>query len=159
MSLYVFFKPLHIKEQTFKDVPMFELSSFVVYEINKIGLDTMMLGDNATRYENRYVVKNINYTDNTKEYILNIKANNGLYKDKIVNLVGDVVLSREDGLTFETSSAEYNQQTSITTIDNDYVAYRGESFIVGSSAVYNHKKNKVQSKKVVANYKLSEKSI
>lgn len=145
-----------MKQQKFVDVPLFELSTFITYEINKIGLDTMMLGTRAIRYTNRYTVDNINFTDNTKEYIANIKANTGVYKQDILTLNGNVVYTRADGLILETSKAIYNKTNGITTIDNDYVLYKGDNKVIGSSAKYNGVSNKIVSKNVTAKYQIKE---
>ena len=151
------FKPLDVKQQNFVDVPLFELQSFVVYEINQLGLDTMMLGSNAIRYSDRYTVKNIDYTDNSKDYIVNMKANNGIYKNNIVVVNDDVVYTREDGLTFQTKEAVYNKKTSIAKTDTPYILYQGQNRVTGSSIIYNSKLNTIQSNQVVAKYQLKEK--
>jgi len=147
---------MNIKQQEFVDVPLFELSTFIIYEINKVGLDTMMIGTRAIRYADRYRIDNINYTDNTQEYIANMKANNGLYKNDILTLTGDVIYNREDGLVMETSKAVYNKKNTVTTIENDYVSYRGSNRVIGSSAKYNNKLNKIASKNVIAKYQIKE---
>ena len=155
--IFVGFKPLDVKQQNFVDVPLFELQSFVVYEINQQGLDTMMLGSNAIRYSNRYTVKNIDYTDNSRDYIINMKASSGIYKNNIVSVDGDVVYTREDGLTFQTQKAIYNKKTSIAKTDSSYILYQDKNRVRGSSIIYNNKLNTIQSKRVVAKYQLKEK--
>jgi len=148
---------MNLKQQKFIDVPLFELSTFIIYEINKVGLDTMMLGTKAIRYADRYSVDNINYTDNTQKYIANMKADNGIYKNEILTLSGNIIYTREDGLTMETSKAIYNKKNSVTTIDNDFVSYKGNNRVIGSSAIYNNKNNKLASKNVIAKYQIKEK--
>ena len=148
---------MDIKEQKFEDVPLFELISFTLHELNRVGLQTMMTGDNAIRYSDRYTVKNIDYTDNSKEYIANMKAKQGLYKDETVELEDDVVYSREDGLTFETSKVVYNKRTNIAIIDTDYASYKDKHIVKGSFVKYNNSLNQVESKNVTAIYKLKAK--
>jgi LPS export ABC transporter protein LptC len=148
---------MNLKKQEFTDVPLFELTSFTLHELNRAGLQTLMTGDSAIRYSDRYSVKNIDYTDNSKEYIANMKARHGLYKDEVVELEDDVIYSREDGLTFETSRASYDKKSTIATADADYVSYRGKNTINGSFVKYNNSLNRVESKNVVATYQLSEK--
>ncbi|SMP88921.1 Lipopolysaccharide-assembly, LptC-related, partial [Epsilonproteobacteria bacterium SCGC AD-308-P11] len=105
MMIFFLFKPMHIKQQEFVDVPLFELSSFSLYELNKKGLNNTMIGTKGTRYSDRYTVENIDYTDNSEKFIANMKADNGIYKDDIVYLEGNVTYTREDGLVFFTQSA------------------------------------------------------
>jgi len=156
--IFTMFHPRDIKEQKFEDVPLFELNSFVIYDVDKTGLETMMLGNSAFRYSDKYIVKNINFTDNTQEFIVNMKAKNGIYKDDTVVFNGDVVCSREDGLTFETKEATYNHKTDITEITDDFIAYMGSNTIVGSSASYDNKLNIITSKNIISNYKLRGKN-
>ena len=156
--IFVSFKPMKIKKQKFVEVPMFQLDKFSLHELNQIGLITIMRGSNALRFKDRYKVENIDYTDNSKKYIANIKANDGLYKDKdgILKLKGDVVYEREDGLTFKTSKALYDQNTSIVTTDEKYILYRNKDQVTGVSLVYDNAKNILKSKQVRAVYQLKE---
>lgn len=158
MMIFFLFKPMHIKQQEFVDVPLFELSSFSLYELNKKGLNNTMTGTKGTRYRDRYTVENIDYTDNSEKFIANMKADNGIYKDDIVYLEGNVTYTREDGLVFFTQSATYNKKTSIAHTDNSYVSYRGKDKVTGSSLRYNNLLNQVSSKNVVAIYNFQEKT-
>ncbi|MCD6191295.1 MAG: LPS export ABC transporter periplasmic protein LptC [Sulfurimonas sp.] len=154
MAIFFLFKPMNIKKQEFVDVPLFELTSFTLHELNTQGLQTMMRGNKAVRYADRYSVVDIDYTDNSKEYIANMRAKHGLYKDEIIELEDDVVYSREDGLTFETSKVHYNKKTSIAIADADYVSYRDKNIVNGSFVKYNNSLNRVESKNVTAIYQL-----
>lgn len=155
--IFFLFKPLNIKEQNFTDIPLFELETFILYELNTQGLATLMIGTEGIRYANRYQIKDIDYTDNSKQYIANMKAKHGIYKDEIVHLNGDVVYSREDGLVFTTQEIEYNKKTSVAHTDKAYVAYKGENIVRGESLDYNNLLNRSNSTNVVANYKIMEK--
>ena len=84
LAIFLLFKPLDIKEKVFKDVPVFEFKNFTMYDLDTQGLKTMMSGSVARRYVDRYTVKDINYTDNTKKHRANLVAKNGIYtKEKI----------------------------------------------------------------------------
>jgi len=156
-SIYVFFKPLNIKQQSFVDVPLFELKDFTMYELDTKGLRTIMLGSAATRYSNRYTVQDIDYTDNEKEeYIANMKAKHGIYKNDMVTLSGDVEYVRDDGLTFKTQKAVYNKKSSDVVSDVGYVAYLNDSVVRGSYIKYNNEKNRIFSKNVTAKIQLQE---
>ncbi len=157
MILFLF-KPLEIKEQSFTDVPLFSISNFTMYEFDTNGLTTLMNGEQATRYKNRYTVEKIDYTDNSKEYTANMKSNSGIYKNEIVYLDGDIVYSREDGLTFETQKATYNKKTALAVADGDFVLYQGQNRVTGKALKYNNSSEKVESKNVSAIYHLKEKN-
>jgi LPS export ABC transporter protein LptC len=157
ISIYLFFKPLDIKQQPFVDVPLFEIKDFTMHELNTKGLMTIMLGSEATRYSNRYVVKNMDYTDNEKKYIANMQAKKGIYKDNLVTLLGDVEYVREDGLTFKTQKASYSKKTSNIISDVGYVASLNGSEIRGTYIRYNNNKNRIFSKNVQAKIQLENK--
>ncbi len=156
MMILFLFKPLEIKESSFGDVELFSISSFTMYEFDSHGLITLMNGTKAIRYSDRYRVDDIDYTDNSKEYVANMKSNSGIYKGDIVYLDGDIVYVREDGLTFETQKATYNKKTSIAIADGDYLLYRGANRVIGKGLHYNSSLEKVASKNVTAKYQLKE---
>ena len=136
---------------------MFELKDFTMYELDTKGLRTIMLGSAATRYSNRYTVQDIDYTDNEKEeYIANMKAKHGIYKNDMVTLSGDVEYVRDDGLTFKTQKAVYNKKSSDVVSDVGYVAYLNDSVVRGSYIKYNNEKNRIFSKNVTAKIQLQE---
>lgn len=155
MILFLF-KPLEIKEQSFVDVPLFSISSFTMYEFDTNGLITHMNGEKATRYKDRYTVEKIDYTDNSKEYIANMKSDSGIYKNEVVYLDGNIIYVREDGLTFETQKATYNKKTSLAAADGDFVLYQDKNRVTGNALKYNGSSEKTEAKNVTANYYLKE---
>jgi len=138
------------------DVPLFELKDFTLYELDRVGLHTIMLGSEATRYTNRYTVKDMDYTDSSKGYIANMKADSGVYKNDFVTLLGNVAYRRDDGLTFKTQKATYNKKTSIAQSTVGYIANFNESVLHGSYIQYNNEKNRIFSKNVQATIQLQE---
>jgi len=156
LSIYFFFKPIKIEEQVFVDIPLFEMNKFTLYELDESGLTTLMIGKNTTRYSDRYVVSDINFTDDSKEYLVNIVANNGIYKNKILKLKDHIYFSREDGLTFQTEQAEYDQNSNIIKTDGKYLSSMGNSTLSGDSLVYYGLEKKIKSKNIFAIYQLGE---
>lgn len=158
IMIYVGFKPQYVEQQDLVDVPLFELDSFVLHELNQERLITIMKGSETKRYSDRYSVTDIDYTDNSKELLANIKANIGLYRDRvdIVDLTGDVIYNREDGLVFESDEAIYNKKTAIAKTQKDYIMYRDENIVIGTSLVYDNANGKIKSKNVVAKYQIKE---
>ncbi len=157
LMIFFLFKPLNLKQQSFVDIPLFELNGFTLHEMNREGLVTFMNGREAIRYSDRYVVNDINYTDNSKKYIANMKAKHGIYKDDVINLDGEIIYVREDGLTFRTNSAQYDKQTHIVRADGKYVSYRGSNVISGDALKYNNLLDTAESKNVSVTYKLGDK--
>lgn len=155
MILFLF-KPMAIKQHVFKEVPLFTISNFTMHELDQKGLVTLMNGSNAARFTDRYRVEEMDYTDNSKEYMANMKANSGVYKNEVVHLNGDILYVREDGLTFETQKAVYNKKTAIATADGNFVLYRGANRVTGEKLKYNNSLEKIESKNVNAIYKFEE---
>ncbi len=158
LVVFIGFKPMNVKQQEFVDVPLFELMEFTLYELNQDGLVTIMKGNKATRYEDRYKVTNIDYTDNSKKYMANMRADKGLYKDKneVLDLKDNVIYNREDGFIFETEKINYNKVTSIAKTNKKYVMYKDDHKITGTSLIYNNSSNKIASKNIIAIYHLKE---
>lgn len=154
--IFFLFKPLDIKEQKFTDIPLFELTTFTMYELNNHALETLMIGTKGVRYSNRYTVEDIDYTDNSRNYLANMRADFGVYKNDIVDLEGNVFYSREDGLVFETQKVLYNKKKAIAYVNQEYVSYRGSNRVVGTSLEYNNLLKQSKSTDVVANYKIEE---
>lgn len=157
MILFLF-KPLEIKEQSFVDVPLFSISSFTMYEFDSKGLITLMNGEKATRYKDRYSVEKIDYTDNSKKYIANMKSNSGIYKNDVVYLDGDILYVREDGLTFKTQKATYDKKTSVAMTEGDFVLYRGANIVTGKELKYDSSLDRVASKNVTVKYQLEKRN-
>ena len=154
--IYFLFEPLDVKKQDFKDVPQFDLGVFTLYELDTQGLTTLMTGKKSVKYSDRYEVKDIDYTDNSKEFIANMQADRGLYKDDIVDLEGNVLYSREDGLVFESDEITYNKKTTIAISKKSFVMYRDGDIIHGTSLEFNNLKRQARITDVVAKYKLED---
>ena len=154
--IFFLFKPLQIKEKNFGEIPLLDMNEFVMYELDNQGLHTLMAGKKALRYKDRYVVDYVDFTDNSKEYISNMKADKGLYKNDIVDLEGNVFYVREDGLSFESPTMKYNTKSSVATTKDNYVAYRDQNKMRGTSLEYNSLLKKMKSKKVTINYQIAE---
>lgn len=157
LGIFFFFQPMVIKEENYGEIPLFKVEDFTLYELNLFGLSTFMRGENGTRFSNRYEVQKINYTDNSQKYLANMVANKGIYKNKQVDLYGDVVYTREDGFRFLTQTASYNKLTAIVSTNTNYEAFMGDEHrLKGSSLQYNNKNKTAYSQNVDAVYKMVE---
>jgi len=154
--IFLFFKPLKLKEQHFVDVPQLELKHFTMYEFTPVGLQTYMLGASGTKYDDKFIVKGIDYTDKSPKYIANMQAQKGIYKNDIVTLEGNVTYSRDNGFHFFTQKLVYNKKTSQAVSNVGYTAKIGENKIEGTYIKYNNKFNRVYSKNIDAIYQLKE---
>lgn len=156
LSIYLLFEPLKIKEENFGEVPLFEVKEFLLYELSPKGLSTFMKGALGVRYENRYEVQEIHFTDNSHKYLANMVAKSGIYEAKQVFLEGDVRYSRDDGFVFETQSASYNKETMFAYSHTEYNSSKKQSHIEGKWLEYDNKNMRIKSSDVVAVYNLDE---
>ena len=156
--IYVFFEPMDVKKQNFVDIPQFNLNDFTLYELDIHGLSGYMTGKESVKYSDRYEVVDIDYTDNSKKFIANMKADHGLYRDDRVDLEGNVVYSRADGLVFESDKIMYNKKTTVLRSDQKFVMYRDKDVVRGSSLRYNNLREQAKITDVVAKYQLEEKT-
>jgi len=154
--IYLVFQPLDLKKQEFVEVPLFEIKGFTMYELDTKGLKTILFGTDSKRYSDRYTVENVNYTDSSKLYIANMKADHGIYKDENIFLKDNVTYAREDGLTFESDMADYYKKSGIISTDMDFIIMQGENNAIGTSLEYNNITNKIKAKKIKAIYQLQE---
>ncbi len=156
MLIYFLFEPIKTTKQKYVDLAQLNVGEFILYDLDTKGLKTIMTGKKALRFSNRYIVDDINYTDNSKKFISNMKANHGVYKANLVDLKGNVVYVREDGITFNTDSMLYNTTTKIVTTKDYYTSNKGESQMSGTGLSYNAALKQMKSKKIKIIYKLDE---
>lgn len=154
--IFFLFKPIEIKQQEINNMPLLELNNFKMTELNNKGLLSISEGFKGFKYDDKYTVSNLNYTDNTKKFLSNIRANNGTYIGNIIKLDGDVVYSREDGFSFQTQNANYNEKTKVARATTDYVSHMNGNEARGSSIQYDTIRGIVKSKNIVAKYKIKE---
>ncbi len=154
--IFVLFKPLDLKARNSGEIPLLELEDFKIIELGKDGLSSIMKGSTGLKYSDRYLINDLDYTDNTNKLIANIKSNHGVYKGEMIYLKGDVVYTRADGLSFRTQKAKYNQKTDIVVAQTKYVSYINEHRATGSWMQYNNALGKIKSKNIFATYKLKE---
>ena len=154
--IYFLFKPMEIKETNTQEVPLFSIDKFTLHELDQNGLTTLMHGTKAKRYSDRYDVSDIDYTDNSKQFTSNMKANHGLYKEEIVYLDGDVKFDRKDGFRYFSQKAVYNKKTEVASTSVKYNATMGLSKLLGTSIVINNNKNTIKSKNIYAIYNFKE---
>ncbi len=147
---------MQIENSMMQERPLFEIQKFSIYEYDTNGLKSLLSGVNAKKFEERYEVDDINYTDNSKKYLANMSAKRGIYKNEETTLYEDVKYKREDGLIFEGQEAHYNKKLSLLSTSKPYIIYKGASKVVGSSLEYNSKSDTIKSTQIKAIYQLQE---
>lgn len=158
IGIFVFFKPLNIEIETPGELPQIELNRFLVHEVTPKGVKTILGGAHARRFEDRYVVEDINLTDFSGMHEQNMKADNGTYKGSIITLKNNVRFKRDDGIVFECRQAVYNQDTAVANTIGEFNLRRGTDSVIGSDLIYNGKTGDVFAKRVTGRYTLKESS-
>ena len=153
-GIFVFFKPLAVPTtKTTKEIPLFEIHNFLLYELDTNKLVDISNGEKALRYKNRYELYNFTFTDNTQKDIMNIKAKKGIYSNKdVITLIGDVNYARSDGVLFQTQKIIYNRKKGFIQSPTAYKAEQNSNSVVGSYLYYDINKQITRSKNVLANY-------
>lgn len=154
--IFFLFQPREQTNKEFAEIPTLELKNFKLSELDRFGLTSTMYGEIGIKFTNRYIVENLNYTDNSSEYISNIKSNNALYKDFVLNLDGNIKYFREDGLSFTTQKASYNKQTNIMISYTNYISQMNGHRALGSYLEYDNNLGTTKSKNVTFTYQLKE---
>jgi hypothetical protein len=154
--IFLLFKPMDIEEKKHGEIALFQIEDFLLHELTPNGLITLMKGDEAKKFTNRYEVDKIDYTDNSKELQANMLANFGVYKNEIVTLTGDIIYTREDGFKFTTEEVSYERLASIATTKVPYIATMGKNSVKGTWLQQNNTNNKTFSKNIKAIYYIEE---
>ncbi len=148
ISIFVFFKPMKLQNGESVDVASVEVYRFNTHELSTSGLNRIIQGSKALIYQDIYIIKDVNYTDSTKDMLSNLTSNNGIYKNNVIDLDGNVVYKRSDGLTLKSNKLSYNEKTSVLKTDENYVMYRGKNEIKGKSFSLNNELDRFNSKNV-----------
>ena len=157
-SIFAFFKPLKISGATDKnkDIPVFEIRNFILYELDRQKLVDVSNGESAIRYKNRYVLNNFVFTDNSQENLVNLSANIGIYKNDTILLKKNVLYTKSDGLEFKSQKVFYNRKKGYIKSDVPFVATLNNDIIVGDKLYYDIKKEKLKAKNVKAKFQLKQ---
>ena len=155
VGMYGYFKPTMFKAQTKEEVPKFELESFVVYEISKLGIDRFFEGEHGKRFDDRYEVSSAKFSNNSRNLFEYISAKDALYKDDVITLNGDVHYVREDGLQFRSNEGKYDTAHSLVSTHGDFVITQNNNRVSGSQLQLNTKNHTVSANAVSGSYQLN----
>jgi hypothetical protein len=156
-SIYLFFKPLHVEIDAPEELAQIELNGFTIYEVSPRAVKTILAGERAQRFEDRYVVVDINLTDRSHGYRDNMQAHEGVYRNGIVTLDEDVLFHRNDGSWFTTQHALYDQNRSIVRTYGSFIFWRGTDYLEGQDLFYDIRNEVARAKKVRGIYEIKEK--
>lgn len=136
--VFVFFEPKQVISSDKKVGPIIELSDFFVYKVTDKGLMNFFSGVFAFQYSERYEVYSLSFADNDKEKLQYLASDFGVYKNDIVNLLGNVTYNNSDGLSIYSSEAVFDKNASTVYVPNRFKAQQDENTLTGKSMVYFH---------------------
>ena len=157
LSILFFFRPMSVKSEEKTEVAQIDLVNFTTYELDQNGLKNVMSGSHGWRYTNRYEIFDVNFTDNTKQYIQKMAADFGRYQNSVIDLVGNVHYRREDGLAFVSNEATYDQNRSTASTKGEFKIVHNNDWVEGKALVYNSEAGTVNAKEIEAHYLIREK--
>jgi len=155
-SMFLFFKPLQVDIASPGELAQIELDRFVVHEVTDAGVKTILAGNHARRFEDRYEVDELNLTDRSQGHVEKMHATKGLYRAPLISLRDNVRFERDDGVVFETQSADYNQTSGEVSTNGSFVLWQAKDRIDGTDLRYNTKSGKISAKQIVGNYTLKD---
>jgi LPS export ABC transporter protein LptC len=157
LAVLVFFKPMRTQTEITKEVAQIELFDFILYELDRQGLRNVLSGSIGNRFTDRYVIQDVNFTDNTKKYVENMRSDEGVYQHNVVTLEGNVRYHREDGIYFNSDKATFDQNRSIARTHGPFVMTQGEDRVQGENLFYNSDSGKIKAQNVSGVYMFNEK--
>lgn len=155
-AVFLFFKPLKVDIADPGEMPQIELERFMVHEVTEQGVKTILAGRYARRYEDRYTVDDVNVTDRTDVHAQNMQAGQGVYREPVIMLQDNVRYRRDDGVRFQTQSAEYNQSSGDVAADTHFILWQGNDRLEGDALRYNTKSGDASGKHIVGDYEIKE---
>lgn len=156
VSLFVFLQPGSYAKNSDENIAQIEIEDFSIYELNKIGVKSVLSGTIGRQFSTHYEVENAHYVENKKDLSEHLYADIGRFKKNIAYLDENVRYFREDGLSFESDHAIYNMKKESLFVPEKFILTQHENIIYGQKLRYFAKSGKISAKKVDANYYLED---
>ena len=157
IGIYLFFNPMTIAKQEEKEVAQLDLVGFTIYELDQNRLISTMSGSEGKRFQYRYEINDVNYTDKKFEFTQNMVADFAVYRNDKIFLDKNVRYKREDGLMFTSDEAKYNTKNSVATTKGRFSIEQNGDWVTGEQLRYNSKKERIKAKNVKGDYNLLDK--
>ncbi len=155
-AVFFFFKPLKVDIASPGELAQIELNDFTVHEVTEAGVKTILSGVHARRFADRYEVDTFHLMDRSQGHVEQMQAAEGSYREPLVSLRGDVRFERDDGIVFETQSADYNQSSGVVSTPGRFVLWQAADRVEGTKLYYNIKSGEITAKKIAGTYTLKE---
>ncbi len=153
--MFGYFEPHERQKQEVREVPLFELDQFVIYEINRFKIERFFQGVQGKRFIDRYEISDAKFTNNSKIMSESIHSDNALYKENLILLDGNVHYVREDGFQFRSSEGSYDQNSSRIQTQGAFLLTKDGNKVEGSHLDYNVNLDTVSADKVRGSYQFN----
>jgi len=155
LGMFSYFKPTNSLQAKAVEVPQFELDQFVIYEISPTRIEHFFEGAHGKRFSDRYEATQAKFTNNEKELLESIRANNVLYKDDAVYVKGNVHYVRADGLEFRSNEGVYDQKHSFVKTNGAFTITKNQNSINGIGLYYDLALDTVSADQIRGSYQLN----
>jgi LPS export ABC transporter protein LptC len=155
IGMFGYFKPFTNGVSSTKEIPLFELDKFVIYEISPHKVSHFFEGEHGKRFSDRYEVYHAKFTNNDKTLRESISADNALYQNNIIALKKNVHYLREDGLEFRSNEGMYDENHSLITTQGGFVITKENNKIEGMQLNYNLTLDTVSANRIRGSYQLN----
>jgi len=136
-GIYIFFKPMDLKQNIPKNMPQLELKNFVIHEYDQQKLKTILSGSEGKRFKTYYDVKDLNFTNNEETYVENMVSDYGKYEGDVITLKSRVHYQKNDGSNFSASYVVYDRNSSLVTTEGAFKLWKGTDRMQGENLIYN----------------------
>ncbi|SFV52544.1 hypothetical protein MNB_SM-7-1272 [hydrothermal vent metagenome] len=158
-SIFFLFKPLKIQQsKNVKEIAQIEMNNYTMYEFDTQKLVNLAIGKKALRYKDRDVLSHFVFNDNSNDALVSLSANYGVYKNDTIDLKGQVLYTKSDGIEFRSEHVFYDRKKAYAKSDLPYTAFMGKNWIKGRSLYYDLKKDKIRSKDIYAVYHIQKRN-
>lgn len=154
LGMYTYFAPNYSAQQEKREIPKIELLSFTLYEISHKGIDNILVGEEAKKFDDRYEVTSGKFGDNTKRLFQSIRSDAITYKDHLITLNGNVHYVRQDGLEFRSHEGRYDTKASIASTEGTFVITQDGNRVEGQKLFFDTHKDTVSADRIRGSYNL-----
>jgi LPS export ABC transporter protein LptC len=154
IGMFTYFSPNYTAPQESGETPKIELSRFTLYEISDKGIDHILAGDEGKKFDEYYVITSAKFSDNTKKLFQSIRSDDAEYRNKIIQLDGNVRYLREDGLEFRSNEGSYDSKESLVQTKGSFVITQNNHRVEGTKLFYNTEFDTVSANQVRGSYQL-----
>ena len=139
-------KSTSTKELVFKD--------FSLIELGEQGITHQMISSKALKDKKFFTLSDINITYNEIQHLY---AKEARYEKDIIHLKNEVILSRNDGIYFNSEHLKYTVKTQKLYIDSNFSLDINGSIIVGKNLCYSLDDKNISADNISAKIILSNK--